>query len=176
MIDVILSLSGNPVFNVIAVLLTIVSIAGLFITLFLLVTGLCRPMVRLGLSRCRQNICVVGNPDVTRMVRNDLVESCVVPKRRLKDLGKESLENIDDNAILVVCADGLENDVVLEAVKSKGKKAGVIVYTTKQLPVKFRNELNENEHVSMVNMRGRLVNEIMTLYMTTKTPLRKRFG
>ena len=50
------------------------------------------------------------------------------------------------------------------------------MYTTKQLPVKFRNELNENEHVSMVNMRGRLVNEIMTLYMTTKTPLRKRFG
>ena len=171
--ELILQLAGNPVFVLIATLLTLVTLAGACITLFLLITGLCRPMVRLGLSRARQNICVVGAAEASAMVMRDLAGSCVVPKRRLKELSIQSLEEIDDDAILVVCADGMSDEDVLRAIGGKGKKAGAIVYTSRKIDQKTVTELNGSQHVSLVNMRGRLINEIMALYMTTKTPARR---
>ena len=155
MIDIVQFLSGNPVLNTISGLITLITAAGLCVTVFLFASGLFKPMVRLGLSRSMQNICIVGMPENTRVVREDLAGSCVVPKRRLKELTEKSLESVDDSAILIVCADGLNDGEVLEAVQSKGKMAGAIVYTTKRLDDGFRNELNEHQHVSMVNMRGR---------------------
>ena len=174
MINIVQFLSGNPVLNVISWLITLITAAGLFITVFLIVSGLFKPMVRLGLSRSMQNICIVGTPEHTRVVKEDLADSCVVPKRRLKELTEKSLESVDDSAILIACADGLNDGEVLEAVQSKGKMAGAIMYTTNRLDDSFRNKLNKHQHVSMVNMRGRLINEIMALYMTTKTPPKKK--
>ena len=62
----------------------------------------------------------------------------------------------------------LEKEKVLEMVSQKAPDCGVLVYAKfRAIPDDVLDELNLFQHVSVVNFRGRLVNETLLLLLST---------
>ena len=171
MLDMLLGIAGSPLFIVLATIITISTIANAAVFLFCTFTGLLKPLYRLGYSRFCQEIYLIGEAEETHMIYNDLLYSKVAPRKgKLHEVTPRQLADVSAGSIVIICATKMDDDTVLKTFDKLTGAAGVVVYTEGRLSPLSMLKLNEHRRASLVNMRGRLVNEILALYVTTPTP------
>ena len=68
----------------------------------------------------------------------------------------------------IVCSGDIPEDRILRILESKKSTCGIIVYAkNSSLEKEKMQEINRSHHVSVVNMRGRLANEVIVMLLAT---------
>ena len=129
------------------------------------ILGLSKPLWRFGMGIAWRKVFIVADGDSRDEIKNDLVRSGIFKEKNVKTKTKGEIGDLKGARLLILKYEYLEKEKVLEMVSQKAPDCGVLVYA------KFRaipdDELNLFQHVSVVNFRGRLVNETLLLLLST---------
>lgn len=125
-------------------------------------------MWRFGLARWRKKVLIVGTQSNAELLKGDLEISGIVPKRNITTVPAGELDRLNDSnaALQIICSDDVTEDQVLRILERKKSNCGAIVYA-KNNRLSRMQEINEYHHVSVVNMRGRLANEVAVMLLST---------
>lgn len=156
-------------FEIVGMITTTVMIFGgiaLFSGWFL---GVFLVMKRLGLGRWYRKILIVSTNDGGQTLKKDLVDSGVFREKNVTVANDNSLADIKDNDLILYDYWELP-ECINDVLRNKQKGAGLIVYSpanNKRMPVDVVEMINKEPFTVLVNMRGRLVNDILVTLMST---------
>lgn len=132
------------------------------------ILGLLKPIWRFGLGVAWRKVFIVAGGDSRSEIRNDLIRSGIVKERNIKMKTRGEIGDLKGARLLILEYGYLGEESVSDIISHKDPNCGVLVYAKPgEIPGKVMEELNLSQHVSVVNFRGRLVNEILLLLLST---------
>ena len=132
------------------------------------ILGLSKPLWRFGMGVAWRKVFIVADGDSRDEIKNDLVRSGIFKEKNVKTKTKGEIGDLKGARLLILKYEYLEKEKVLEMVSQKAPDCGVLVYAKfRAIPDDVLDELNLFQHVSVVNFRGRLVNEALLLLLST---------
>lgn len=162
---------GNRIWFLFGVIGTLSTIAVVFsFVRYVLPSILCLavPAFRFGQSIAWKKVFIISSGDTLRELRGDLGRSGIIKKRNIITKTKGEMSDLDGARLLILDYAHLGETEVLEVVSHKDSNCGVLVYAeTEVIPKEVMRKLNLYRHVSVVNFRGRLINEILLLLVST---------
>lgn len=136
--------------------------------------GIAPLLWRLGYGRWFRKIAIVAKSDSYESLRSDLVRSGIFRDNNIFSIYPESLSQVKDHDLLLVHYQSFTEDEIKTILANKKANAGMIFYFPEFCPEEgikiaddMRKQINSNENVSVVNFRGRLLNDIITTLITT---------
>lgn len=112
---------------------------------------------------------IVSTNDGGQTLKKDLVDSGVFREKNVTVANDNSLADIKDNDLILYDYWELP-ECINDVLRNKQKGAGLIVYSpanNKRMPVDVVEMINKEPFTVLVNMRGRLVNDILVTLMST---------
>lgn len=153
--------------TVLSIFLDIFAIIGLLGFIFGVAAGLVRPVVRFGWAAWKKQVYIVSEVETGNTIRGDLERSGIVKKKNIVCKNSNQLGEIHNARLIILEYSCLGKETVLDVVKRKNANCGAIIYANfNEIDRKTMDELNKVHHVSVVNFRGRLVNEVLVLLMS----------
>ena len=132
------------------------------------VMGLFRPAYRFGKGIAWKKVFIVADSNTRQELKSDVVRSGIIKKRNILEKTDGQISDLAGARLLVLEYGYLGADRVQEIVSNKCSDCGVLVYANPgEIDKKSLAKLNRFQHVSVVNFRGRLVNEILLLLIST---------
>lgn len=156
-------------FEIVGIITTTVTIFG-GIALFLgWLSGVFLVMKRLGLGRWYRKILIVSTNDGGQTLKKDLVDSGVFREKNITIANDNNLADIKDGDLILYDYWKLP-ECINDVLRNKQKGAGLIVYSSankQSVPGDVVEMVNKEPFTVLVNMRGRLVNDILITLMST---------
>lgn len=162
------SFTVGDIFELIGYAIQGIFFASGVVFVLLSILGLRKPLWRFGMGVAWRKVFIVADGDSRNEIKNDLVRSGIIKERNIKTKTKGELGDLKGARLLILEYEYLKKEKVLETVSQKAPDCGVLVYAEfGTIPNDVLNELNLFQHVSVVNFRGRLVNETLLLLIST---------
>jgi hypothetical protein len=161
------------------------TIIGVFFVLRLLtgfIFGITPVVWRLGLGRWFRKIAIISNTEAYEVLRKDLVSSGLFHKKNIFIISDNHLNQVKENDLLLLDYRSFEEEeeIIKKIINFKEAKAGLIVYyrnyspdKTEMIPGHMLKLIGKTENTTIVNFRGRLLNDIVTTLITTSYEKRK---
>lgn len=138
------------------------------VIVFFAITGLLKAMWRFGIGVAWRKVFIVADADARDELQGDLMRSGIVRKRNIKTMTRGQISNLKGARLIILDYGYLEEDETVRIVSQKDSDCGVLVYAKPgTIPGEVMEKLNLSQHVSVVNFRGRLVNEVLILLLST---------
>ena len=154
--------------NVVGTIGTVALIVGGIVTIIAWIRGIFKPLWRLGLGLSKKKITIIGSSDDCESLSSTLEQSDLFSKKNIghitspndaKDLCKANL------MLLKLTNSPVSLEVVLE---NKKPDAALVVYAK---PNEIQGPqwalLDQHRNVSVTNLRGRLMTDLLNAMMTT---------
>ncbi len=122
---------------------------------------------KLGIGRWQTKIAIISNDTNSKeSVKDDLVSSRLFRQKNIVPLCSQDIQKLDKYSIIIACDDMIESlKMILD---KKQSSSGLIVYATKtKLTAGQMDLLNRHPLVTLTNFRGRLMNDLIPLLMST---------
>ena len=164
-------------FEVIGTVTTIVAIITGVITFFGWLTGVSLVMKRLGLGRWYRKVLIVGGASETKSLRKDLEDSGVFRSKNITEADDRNLSDVKKASLILLDYWSLTEAQVKTVLANKEKEAGLIVYSPmgkNRIPDEVSEIINNEPFTTLVNMRGRLVNDLLITLMSTSYDKKRR--
>lgn len=155
-------------FSLVGTIGTIVSWALAIGFIFLAVMGLVRPAYRFGKGIAWKKVFIVADSNTRQELKGDLERSGIIRKRNILEKTDGQISDLTTARLIILEYGYLGEEKIQEIVSSKCSDCGVLIYAKpKEISDESMSQLNRSQHVSVVNFRGRLVNEILLLLIST---------
>jgi len=132
--------------------------------------GIIPALIRLGNGLSRRRIAIFAKGDHLRSLESLLLDSNLFYKKNVIDISSESDFGRAEQATLYLIFWHDWQDKIAEILNTKKDTTALVVYAPQDLgriPEDKLKELNGRRNVTVVNFRGRLLNDIVISMMTT---------
>ena len=156
-------------FEIVGMITTTAMIFGGIALFFGWFLGVFLVMKRLGLGRWYRKILIISTNDGGQTLKKDLVDSGVFREKNVTIANDNSLADIKDSDLILYDYWKLPG-CIDEVLRNKQKRAGLIVYSpanNQRMSADVVEMVNKEPFTVLVNMRGRLVNDILITLMST---------
>jgi len=172
--DAVFSFFDHPFFTIIGGIATIISVLAILALTIAWVFGIAPIAWKLGLSRWRRKIGVAADADNWHLIKKDLVNSRVFREKNIEHISAGNLASVRNYSLILVHYTSFNQDQFMEILRTKRSEAGMIVYypefqqnDEQRIPSDTMKRINERENTTVVNFRGRLLNDLVTTFITT---------
>lgn len=152
-------------FGWIAVIISIIGFISITIAWF---KGILIPLYRLGIGLSRRDITIVGNQiDCDTLFKLISNSRLFVSKNITKICSEKDIEDIKKTSVILFNFNN--SPITLKKILEHKKLNTALVIYAKPNEIKgpLWEELDKHRNVSVCNLRGRLLNDLLTLMMTT---------
>lgn len=138
------------------------------------VLGITPLLWRLGYGRWLRKIAIVAKNEIFNQLKKDLVDSGIFREKNISQISSQSLAEVKDCDLLLVHYQSFSEQEIKTILANKISKAGMVFYypefspqTGKKIPDEMLKQITNKENTTVVNFRGRLLNDIITTLITT---------
>lgn len=161
-------------------ILTILNYLGYFSTILVLITiflaiiawvkGIFPAIIRLGNGLSKRKIAIFAKSDNLPSLTSLLIDSGLFLEKNITKISKEEDfgKSEDSTLFLIYWPDW--KDKILEIASRKKDNEALVIYSPKsaeQIPENITAELDKGRNVTLVNFRGRLINDMVIAMITT---------
>lgn len=164
-------------FEIIGIFTTMSAIVAGAITFLGWTAGISLVMKRLGLGRWYRKVTIVSNEKCGKLLEKDLRDSGVFREKNINLIGEDSVADVKEADLILLDYWSIEPDKAQRVIDNKSKHAGLVVYSPmkkERLPFKVTERINEEPFTTLVQMRGRLVNDLLITLMSTSYDKKRR--
>ena len=164
----------HPFFVIFGGISATIIIVGVVLNFIFFILGITPLLWRLGSGRWLRKIGIVANDEHYNILRCDLVDSGIFRENNVFPISKDHLSKIKEHSLLLVHYQSFTEAEILQMLNDKRSKSGMIIYFPefnpsegKKIPDSLIQAIGKKENTSVVNFRGRLLNDIITTLITT---------
>lgn len=159
----------NFIVQAIGFILTFLFICGAIGTLVAAIRGILLPLWRLGIGLSKRDIVIIASSEDGDSLKRLVEQSKLFSRKRIYKVSVRSdIEDIKNASIILFKYSGSPFNLK-EVIERKNDNSALVVYA-KVGEITERSEwdlMDELRNVSVCNLRGRLLNDLLTLMMTT---------
>lgn len=165
---------NHPVFVIFGGISAIVILSGVVVNFVFWILGIAPLLWRLGFGRWARKIAIVAKTEVYGQLKKDLADSGVFRESNISQISSKSLAEIKDRDLLLVHYQSFSESEIKTILANKRSKAGMVFYypefsnkRAKKISDEMFKQIGNKENTTVVNFRGRLLNDIITTLITT---------
>lgn len=173
-IETIYQFFNYPFFVIVGGIFTVIILLGFIVNFIFLILGIWPLLWRLGFGRWTRKIAIVANDEVYGQLRKDLVNSGIFRENNISPITSKSLAEVKERDLLLVHYQSFSEDQIKTILSNKKSRAGMVFYYPefspkegKKIPDDMVKLIGDQENTTVVNFRGRLLNDIITTLITT---------
>lgn len=166
--EYITSFFSSSFFTVVGGIYTLISILGLIYVIYLVIKGTLPIWYRLGIGLSKREIAVFAKNEFPSL-ESLLVDSKIFKKNNIIQIHENSLKKAKGKSVYLVHWIDF-SDKLNEILALKDDNTALIIYvphTGEKLNNEQLNRINEERNSTIVNFRGRLLNDILVSLITT---------
>jgi len=164
----------DPVFLFIGRCLLVITVVGFLATAVSWAFGLATPVWRLGLGLRRRKIGIAADTENFSTLKTDLVSSGIFRENNIKHITKGHLATVKNHSLVIVHYKSFCAEDIKQMLGDKESTCGMVFYFPEFDPAagnRISNdmfqEIVRRENTTVVNFRGRLLNDIINTIITT---------
>lgn len=129
--------------------------------------------LRLGFGRWSRKIAIIASDEQYSSLKTDLIDTGVFREKNIYPIKKNSLAKVKEATLALVHYQSFSEEEIRTILSNKKSNAGFIFYfpeftpPTTVIPPEMMKVINNQQFTTIVNMRGRLVNDIVTTLLST---------
>lgn len=165
---------NHPFFILVGGVFTLIAIISLLSVFIFWILGITPLLWRLGLGRWLRKIAIAANSETYNSLKADLVDSGIFREKNISQISKNHLSKVKDHNLMLVHYQSFNMQEIKTMLSNKKSKAGMIFYYPeyspqegKKIPDEMAKDITSKENATIVNFRGRLLNDIITTMITT---------
>lgn len=159
---------NNPFFVILGGIATLFSLAVLVVTVYLWARGIIPVLWRLGNGLSMRKIAIFADSEFDNL-KDVLVDSKLFRESNILRIDRESIKKAEGCPLLLVHWKVFENQID-DVLQIKRDTDALVIYAPHKdgpVPSDVTDKINRHRNSILVNMRGRLLNDILTCMMTT---------
>lgn len=172
--EAIINFFNHPFFIILGGICAILLIIGILLNFIFWILGITPLIWRLGYGRWTRKIAIVANTETYNNLKKDLVDSGIFRASRIQHITDQSLSDVKDHNLLLVHYQSFTEEDIKIILANKKSSAGMVFYFMgfspqdgQTIPNEIRDKISNSANTSIVNFRGRLLNDIITTLITT---------
>lgn len=147
-------------------------VLGVLINIILAAVGVAPLLWRLGYGRWFRKIAIVANSAHYEDLKTDLVNSGIFRRGNIFPISNQNLAKVKDADLLLVHYKSFTETEIKTILSNKRSQSGMIIYFPEfshknKISDEMSKEIGVKENTTIVNFRGRLLNDIVTTLITT---------
>ncbi len=129
--------------------------------------------LRLGFGRWTRKIAIVAKDEEYASLKSDLIDTGIFREKNVYQIKSGSLAKVKDTTLALVHYQSFSESEINTILANKKANAGFVFYfpeftpPTIVIPQEMMKAINNQQFTTIVNMRGRLVNDIVTTLLST---------
>lgn len=129
--------------------------------------------LRLGFGRWSRKIAIIANDEKYSSLKTDLIDTGVFREKNIYQIKNGALSKVKDVSLALVHYQSFSEEEITTILNNKKPNAGFIFYFPEftppatVIPTNVMNNINSHQFTTVVNMRGRLMNDIMVTLLST---------
>lgn len=170
----IIAFFNHPFFIIFGGVSATLIIIGIVLNFIFWIFGVWPLIWRLGYGRWVRKIAIAANNAKYNQLKKDLIDSGIFRGQNISVITKQSLSDVREHNLLLVHYQSFTKDEIRTILANKKSKAGMIFYYPKfspqgknSIPDDIRDLISNTQNTTLVNFRGRLLNDIVTTLITT---------
>lgn len=159
---------NHPFFTILGSIATLFSLIALITTVYLWARGIIPVWWRLGIGLSTRKIAIFATTEFDNL-KGILVDSKLFRESNIIKVDSESIKKAEGCPLLLVHWKAFETQID-DILKIKKDSDALIVYAPHKdgsVPPEATDKINRHRNTILVNMRGRLLNDILTCMITT---------
>lgn len=159
---------NHPFFIVFGGLCTVFAIATFVYSIYLILNGIIPVWIRLGKGLSNRKIAVYAENDFVNF-KSMLLDSGIFKEKNIEQITNQSMAKGETHTMMLINYMDFK-DKIEDIMRYKKDSDSLIIYAPQsgeRIEVDLMNKINENRNSIVVNMRGRLLNDILTSMITT---------
>lgn len=164
-------------FEIIGAVTVIAAIIGGLSVFFGWSAGIFMVMKRLGLGRWYRKVLIVSDVNSGQALKEDLVGSGVFREKNIKVIGEQNISEVKNSDLILLDYWSISPKKSLVVISNKQSSAGLVVYSpmkNERIADEVTERINDEPFTTLVNMRGRLVNDLLITLMSTSYDKKRR--
>lgn len=165
---------NHPLFVIFGGIASLLILFGFLLNCVFWFLGIWPLLWRLGYGRWSRKIAVVAKADVYADLKKLLIKSGVFREGNISQISSNSLSEVKESDMLLVHYQSFSEQQIKTILANKKSGSGMIFYFPEYAPqqgIKISDgmlkRINDEENTTVVNFRGRLLNDIITTLITT---------
>lgn len=165
---------NHPFFVIFGGISATLVIVGVLLNFIFWILGIAPLLWRLGYGRWFRKIAIVANDEHFNSLKNDLLDSGIFREKNISQISCQSLSKVKEHYLLLVHYQSFTEEHIKGILSDKKSKAGIVFYypeyspeESNLIPKEMIKQINSKENTTIVNCRGRLLNDIITTLITT---------
>ncbi|MHB8279987.1 MAG: hypothetical protein ACYDIA_20395 [Candidatus Humimicrobiaceae bacterium] len=165
---------NHPFFIIFGGITATIVLLGVLLNIIFWILGIAPLLKRLGYGRWFRKIAIVANNDNYNSLKGDLVDSGIFREKNILQIYSQTISKVKDENLLLVHYQSFDEAAIKTILANKKSNAGMIFYYPgfspkdgKEIPIAVRDQISNTENTTIVNFRGRLLNDIITTLITT---------
>jgi len=159
---------NHPFFVVVGGISTVIAIVTFIYTIYVVLNGIIPVWIRLGKGLSNRKIAVYAENDFNNF-KSMLLDSGIFKEKNIEQITNESLAKGETHTMMLVNYMDFK-DKIEKILSYKKDSDALIIYAPQsgeRIELELMNKINENRNSIVVNMKGRLLNDILTSMITT---------
>lgn len=156
--------------TVISFILAMVGVVSLAFVVIGCISGLTQAIVRFGLALFGKKVAVFASADDFHVIKSDLASSGLVKEKNIERVSVEQRSSLNEALLIVFACRDDNKKHIKEVVVRKNPRCGLVVYCPdgpSALTHEEMAEINAAPFATVCNFRGRLINDILLMMLST---------
>lgn len=159
--------------NIVGMLTTVFAIALFIWAVISWLLGIFPLFLRLGFGRWARKIAIVASDEKYSSLKADLIDTGIFREKNVYQIKNDSLAKIKDANLVLIHYQSCTEVDLRTILANKKSHAGFIFYFPEftppatVIPPDMMKDINNQQFTTVVNMRGRLINDIVTTLIST---------
>ncbi len=165
---------NHPLFVINGGIASVLVLLGFLFNFVFWLLGLWPLLWRLGYGRWSRKIAIVAKAEMYADLKKVLVKSGIFREGNVSQISSSSLSEVKESDLLLVHYQSFTEQQIRTILSNKRANSGMIFYFPEYAPqqgIKISDamlkRINNEENTTVVNFRGRLLNDIVTTLITT---------
>ena len=158
------------ILTIVSYISTVIVIISIFIIISLWTKGILPVLLRLGYGLARRKIAIFAKGDNISSIKSLLVDSKLFNHDNIFEITNSGdIGKAEEASVYLVYWPDWADDIE-EILDKKPDKCAMVVYAPndkKKISDKQINDLDEKRHTTVTNLRGRLLNDLVSFMMST---------
>ncbi len=161
------------ILEIIGGIFTIVSVAIILSAIVGWIIGVYPLFLRLGFGRWSRKIMIAGSDEKFNSLKSDLVATGVFRDKNISQISKQNLAKLKDCNLVLVHYQSFSENEIKTILSNKKAGAGFVFYFPEfcspnhVIPKEIVDLINNEQFTTVVNMRGRLINDLLVMLLST---------
>ncbi|MBP6754756.1 MAG: hypothetical protein KA210_01315 [Bacteroidia bacterium] len=159
---------NHPFFVIVGGISTVIAIVTFIYTIYIVLKGIIPVWIRLGKGLSNRKIAVYAESDFNNF-KSMLLDSGIFKEKNIEQITNESLAKGETHTMMLVNYMDFK-DKIEKILSYKKDSDSLIIYAPQsgeRIELELMYRINENRNSIVVNMKGRLLNDILTSMITT---------